>query len=222
MLVSPVVNGVVTTLRPTLTWKAVADANRYRARIATNFSGTTLYPGAEAEVTALAYTPTFDVPQGEYWYCVESRDVAGNWSGFTGEKRRFVINVSLTPANGANIIALAPSYTPNVILTWANVPGATYMLEIATDSSFSITETIGPLTANTYTLVGKPVGTYYWRVAVNGQQLPMSLARRFNVTPTLPVAPLIQTVGAQPGAVTNGGATNDQTPVVDWTVPANS
>jgi hypothetical protein len=220
-LVSPAVSGVVGTLRPTLTWKAVADATRYRARITTNFSGTTVYPGAEAEVAALTYTPTFDVPQGEYWFCVESRDAAGNWSGFVGEKRRFVINVSLTPANGANLIASAPTYRRNVGLTWTKVPGATYILEIATDSSFSITENYDAGTSASYTLTNMPLGTYFWRVRVNGIDMPQALARHFHVTPALPVAPVIQTTGAQPGAVTHGGVTTDDTPTFDWTVPTN-
>lgn len=227
VLLSPALNGTVTQLLPTLKWKAVSDANRYRARIATNFSASTLFLGpggvpAEAEVTSLAYTPAFNIPQGEYWYAVESRDAAGNWSGFTGEKRRFTVNVSLSPANGANIIAKAPAYQSNVLLTWTKVPGATYQIQVASDSSFSDGFTTSTITGTSHILTNLPCGTYYWRVHILGQsQLPQSLARRFYVTPALPVAPLIQTVGAQLGAVTSGGFTHDTTPVFDWTVPAN-
>ena len=221
-LLSPALNGVVTNLRPVFTWQAAASAVKYRHRIASNFSGATPIGGGDAIITGLTRTPTFDVPQGEYWYCVEAQDAAGNWSGFVGEKRHFLINVSLTPANGANIIASPPSYTPGVTLTWTKITGATYDLQIADDSSFSgFVRDFTGLAGNSYTVANLPVGTYFWRVAVNGQQLPMSLARRFNVTPVLPVAPVIQTIGALPGAVTNNGFTNNQTPRMDWTVPAN-
>jgi len=217
-LTTPAVNGVATVLRPVFTWARVTDATRYFIQIATNFSCSTVVH--EAEVATVTYTPTEDIPQGEYWWCVKARDAAGNWGDF-GEKRRFAINISMSPANDANIIAVAPSFTPNVVFTWTRITGATYSLEIATDSSFTDTVVIPGLTVTTYTLTGRPQGTYYWRVAVNGQNLSQSLARRFNITSALPVAPLIQTSGALPGAVANNGVTNDTTPVFDWTVPAN-
>lgn len=221
-LTSPVANAVVTTLRPTLTWKTVADATRYRARITTDAAGTNPVTGGEGEVTGTSFTPTADIPQGEYWYCVESRDAAGNWSGFVDEIRRFVINVSLTPANGANVIAASSPYTPNVVLTWTKVTGATYAIEVATDSSFTAPVfTDGPLISASYSLPNRPVGIYYWRVSVNGAQLPGRLARTFTVTLAPPTAPFLQTTGAQPGAVANGGVTTDTTPFFDWSVPTN-
>lgn len=219
-LLAPSLNGVVATIRPVIKWKAVADAKRYRARIATNFSGATLFPGAEAEGSSLVYVPGVDIPQGEYWFCVESQDAAGNWSGF-GEKRRFVVNLSLAPANGQLFVLKSAPYTTDVTLTWAKIPGATYHVEVSRDSAFSISDIYGPLTTSSHKLIAMPPDTYYWRVRLNVAELPVSLARSFVITPSLPVAPLIQTNGAQAGAVTNNGVTNDTTPMLDWTVPAN-
>jgi hypothetical protein len=215
-LVSPALNGVSTTLRPTFKWEAVSDAVRYRLLVASNFSCSTTVLEATNIATA-SFTPATNLPQGEYWYCVESTDAAGNASGFA-EKRHFVVNLSLLPANGANVVAATAPYRPSVVLTWTNVSGATFDLDIATDSSFTDTVT-QQVTGNRFTVTTLSFGTYYWRVGLPGNALPQSLARHFTITPPVPVAPGIQT--AVPGSLRQGAFTNDTTPVFDWSVPAN-
>jgi hypothetical protein len=219
-LLSPAVNEVVSTLRPTLKWKPIADAVSYHAIIATNFSATTPYGSQIVDVTTPSYTPSVDIEQGEYWFAVESRDAAGNLSG-AGEKRHFVINLSQVPANGSTIVAKGPAYTAPVTLTWTKIPGATYTLQIAPDSSFSVYDEHPNLTEASFTLAAHPLGSFFWRVAVNGASLPPSLARSYTVTPPLPEAPLIQTAGAISGALADQAITNDPSPAFDWTVPAN-
>jgi len=219
-LISPVVNGVADTLRPTFTWQPVADATGYHFRITTNFSLTTVQsPANDVDVATASFTPSADLPQGEYWYGAMARDAAGNWSPY-GEKRHFIVNVSKTPAKGANVFPQGTSTTADVVLTWTEVPGATYTLQVATDSSFSVLDEYGPLSTASYTLTGRPFGTYYWRVAVNGAYPSQSLARSFTVTPPLPEAPMIQTPGLS-GALADKAITNDVSPSFDWTVPAN-
>jgi hypothetical protein len=214
-LTAPALNGVVTTLRPTFSWRAVSGANLYHLRVATNFSCSTSV--FDIETATASYKLTSDLPQGEYWFCVEARDTANNWTGF-GEKRRFVVNVSLTPANGSNIVVAAPGTTANIKFTWTAIPGASYAITVATDSSFSVLILDNqPVTGTTFTLANQPFGIYYWRVTVNNGDLPMSLARSVTITPPLPLAPVIQT----PGSVANAGFTNDTTPFLDWTVPGN-
>ena len=222
LLIAPALNEAVETLRPTFTWQPVADAAKYHFRIATNFSLSTPQSAAnDVDVATTSFTPATDLPQGEYWYGAGAFDAAGNWSDY-GEKRHFTVNVSKTPANGANIVSQGSANTADVVLTWTAIPGGTYDLQVATDSSFSGTVFEYPnLTTNSFTLTNWQYGNYYWRVRVNGQELPISLARSFNVTPPLPEAPLIQTTGAIPGAVTDGLQTTDQSPNFDWTVPAN-
>lgn len=219
-LFKPTVNSVNPTLRPTLTWQAIPDAVSYRVIIASNFSATTPVNGNDLDVTKTSFTPAADLPQGEYWFAVRSRDAAGNLSE-AGEKRRFLVNLSQAPANDGRIIVKSPATTADVVLTWTKIPGATYTLEVSGDSSFSLVDSFPNLTEATFTLTGKPIGTYYWRVSVNGTDLPMSLARIFTITPPVPDAPLIQTEGAIAGAVANGAFTNDTSPNFDWTVPAN-
>jgi|GEM_PF-3220510 len=221
VLVAPAVDAVVSTFRPALKWQSVADAAGYRAIIATDSAASTPYGNQQVDVTTTSYTPTVDIPQGEYWFAVESRDAAGNLSGH-GENRRFVINLSQAPANGSTVVAKGPAYTAGLALAWTKVPGATYTLQIATDSSFTTTTDYPNLTAATFALKNQPVGTYYWRVNVNGGSvLSGSLASSFTVTPPLPEAPLIQTAGAISGALADKAMTNSVTPSFDWTVPAN-
>lgn len=217
-LIFPGLNEVISTYRPTLTWKPVTDAVAYRARICTNFSASTIYNGNEAIVTTPSFPSITDIPQGEYWYAVEAQDVAGNWSGF-GEKRRFTVNLSLT-TSGTIFYPQAGASMTGVPLTWASVPGATYAVEIATDSSFSLTTTYD-VTGTNFTVPNLGYGTYYWRMRVNGVDMPMSLARNFHVSPPLPEGPLNQTEGAIAGAVADKAVTTDRTPSFDWTKPAN-
>lgn len=66
------------------------------------------------------FAPTADLPQGEYWFCVESKDTQGDWSGF-GEKRRFVVNYLQSPANESVIVAKTPAFTANVVLKWGKI-----------------------------------------------------------------------------------------------------
>ena len=221
VLLSPGLNEAVSILRPTLKWKPIADAVSYRAVIATNFSANTIYGNQEVDVTTTSYTPSVDIPQGEYWFAVESRDAAGNLSG-KGEKRRFVINLSQAPANASAIVAKGPAYTAPVALTWTKIPGATYTLQISTDFSFAVFNEHPNLTEASFTMAAHPLGVFYWRVFVNGtNELPLSLARSYTVTPPLPDAPLIQTTGAISGALADKAITNSQMPSFDWTVPAN-
>jgi hypothetical protein len=209
-LLAPALNGIVTTLKPTFSWQPRAGAVQYRLLIASNFSCSTIISGGEVFTTTTSYIPTTNIPQGEYWFCVEAKDNTNTWSGF-GEKRRFVINLSKTPLNLS-----VNTLNKNATLTWTAVVGASYDVEIASDSSFSIVPyQANGLTTASYAVTNLPYGQYFWRVAVNGNQLPMSLARSFYISPPLPTAAL----NALP--LNNGKFTNNINPTLNWTVPSN-
>lgn len=215
----PALNGVEPTLRPLFKWSLVTGANRYRLRVATNFSCTTLV-SPEFDVVVATATHTFATPlaQGEYWFCVESLNTTnGNASGFVGEKRRFVINVSLTPANGAVIFPLNGATTAPIPFTWTHVLGAAYIIQIADDSSFSGLIEEFATSVPSFNFPSRPFGTYFWRVRVNGAELPMSLARKVTISPPLPLGPIIKT----PAPIPHLGFTNDTTPMLAWNVPTN-
>lgn len=213
-LITPSLNGVVNTLRPTFKWESLTDINLYNLRISSNFSCSTLV--LDVESTTATYTTLVDIPQGEYWFCVRAQDKAGNWSNFA-EKRRFVVNVALSPTNNSLIVAPVNATTANITFKWTAIAGANYTLQVADDSSFSGTVIEQNTLSSSHTLNNMPFGNYYWRVMVNGLNLPMSLSYHVTVTPPLPTAPAIQS----PAGVANNGFTVDTNPFLDWTIPSN-
>ena len=218
-LTAPALNTVIPTQRPAFTWTALPDVTRYALRVATNDTCTTPVSAAfEVNViSTTTYTFAVPLPQGEYWFCVSAQDTAGNISGFSGEKRRFVVNIALTPVHNAVVVPAATATTAPITFTWTAAVGTNYTLQVDNNGDFSSPEVNQTLTSAAFTIPAQVYGTYHWRVRVNGDLLPAILARRVTVTPKSPLAVAIQ----MPSSVPNAGFTNDTTPFFDWTVPAN-
>jgi hypothetical protein len=168
----------------------------------------------DVQVTTTTFAFPENLPQGEYWFCVEAKDRAGNWSGFLGEKRRFIVNVSLTPANNAVVVLPSAIATTNLTFRWSAVTEAAYNITIASDPGFSslIVNNV-PVTGTSYTLPGQSSGTYYWQVSVNSTTVPVPLAHHVTVSPPLPGMPLA------PFTPANNAFTSDTTPTLTWTAP---
>ena len=147
---------------------------------------------------------------------VLSRDAAGNESAYSAT-RTVTINIQTTPANGATVLTLRPTFA------WALVPGATqYQVQVATDSGFTDIKYTSPNIAGTVARHILPLpspltvyGTYYWRVNVNrgaasGNVIEASpFSRTITLSPAAAAAPILV-------APNTGSATADTTPDLSW------
>ncbi|MBZ0290254.1 MAG: hypothetical protein K8I30_21700, partial [Anaerolineae bacterium] len=219
----PADNAVTNLVRPTLSWLATPNANRYH--LVVNPTNTCTVSGATivnfttatpvlAQALSAAVMPA-PLPQGEYFWCVEALDAALFGSGFQASPRRFVVNLSNVPADNANIIALAAGARP--VFSWlsSGLPaGTTYQLKISTNPDMTGQVYLGPvLTTLSHVIpLASPLlyDQYYWQVAVNGTfPDPAIVKRTFIVTPALPLAPMLT------GPVT-GSSFSAVLPLLQW------
>ena len=172
-IVSPVDGSSVGNANPTLSWKAVGNAVRYRVQISTSLSfASTIY---SADVYALQATPPTLLPFSTLYWRVAGEDdgnVLGPWSAASFTKSISSAPVALTPTNGQTL-----TFPTNpVVFSWQPVPGAvSYTLQVGNSSDFIGAQQFG--TYNTsYTLTdtqsftksdGSTPQSWWWQVQAN-------------------------------------------------------
>jgi hypothetical protein len=165
VLTAPAANALVAAPKPMFTWVAVPGATSYLVDVDNTDTTFTHKVINGAPVVAATYTSTVVLPQGTYYWQVRAKDAAGNITA--SASRSFTIFIGLTPANGAVVPTGKPTFT------WSIVPGATYNVQVATDTGFSAMVSgyphpVGAVAAPavpTYIPVAALLpGTYYWRV----------------------------------------------------------
>lgn len=198
-------DGSTVTGTPTYTWNTVAGATHYQFHYDDDDSFMdVLYTSAELKAAALVPTQSFKPPlqePGTYYWQVQSRDVNGNWSGWS---EAFSVTVAAaepvapllgTPAANATL-GVMPTFT------WGAVSyGNIYQVQI--DDSNLFNDPLINFNANpgelTYTVPeadSLTQGTYYWRVRaynVDSQAGLWSAVRAFKVDATPPLAPVLNT-----------------------------
>jgi hypothetical protein len=208
----------VNTPRPTLTWKAVTNADRYRVQIDNNSDfSSPLFAGSGRVVTTtnLALTSTVlpvALTQTKYYWKVQAHDASG-WSG-DSDVWEFTVDLATTPANDA-VITGANTVRPTFTWAGASLAGATYVVQIddAPDFAAPLVHESTPRTGTTYQVPAGAAlghGIYYWRVVVNGEDIDeaLNIYNRFTVSPAIPAPALT--------APANNLLTTDQTLLFDW------
>lgn len=205
-LTQPAAAGMVSTARPTFRWLAAPTANRYHIQVAANAAFTS--PLIDIEVGSVSYPSTVVLPQGVYYWHVQSRDAVGNWGGY-GLAQTFSVSLQTAPTVGAFVTDTTPA------LQWAAYPGAVlYKVELATDAAMHNLVSGFPqnVARPGYTVpTALPQGVYYWRVQVDiGSGFVASpFVRSFTVTNAPPVAPRL----TEPA---NNAVLADATPLLGW------
>lgn len=151
-------------LRPELSWTVEADAVSYRLQVARDPSFNDLVP-VEPEPGTNRYLPTQDLPEGELFWRVASRDEAGNHSQWSQVDR---FEIDITPPQKPRPKEMSPNPTRErqPILAWEKVPDAeTYHIQVASEASFSqpiLDERVATSTLRASRLL--PEGDIFWRV----------------------------------------------------------
>lgn len=208
---APSDNGVIYAARPTFTWRTATSANRYRIQVATNLQFTN--PLLDMETASLSQLSSVTLPQGSYFWHVQSRDAAGNWGLWSGA-RVFTVALQRAPARDGFSVDTTPTFQ------WYSYPGATrYQLQVATDDAFN-NIVVNYTTPNARGLVytsptALPLAVYYWRVNVDlGTGFTISPVQwKLVVTPTPAAAPIVT-------APANNALLTDATPTLTWNGPA--
>ncbi len=203
-------------VRPTLVWRGFDGAVRYRVTLSTSsdLSSPLLfeYEVAAPRLTLTAAVLPTPLAQGVYYWSVAAMDAANHW-GTQSPVSSFVVRLPLTPAGNAALVT-ANTIAPTFTWATAGLVGASYVVEIATDSSFgNIIHTGTPTTATAYRLPAANAlghGEYYWRLLVNGVVPPPESSLRFAVTTSVLPAPLLTSPN-------NGVTLTTGTPTLQWT-----
>ena len=151
---------------PTLRWERTPGANQYTIEISA--SAGFADPAIEAVTYATSYTPIFALPDGEYFWRVKAR-AAFVWGPYS-EIRSFVkdwsdngtiVPLLNSPENNGERIAFN-----NDDFSWTHVAGAgSYLLEIATDETFSTSEYTATSIRNQHAPTKRlENNVYHWRV----------------------------------------------------------
>lgn len=212
-LSNPTVNRVMTTARPVFSWLAATGANRYRLQVDDNSDFSS--PIINHEVTTLSYTSPVSLPQGSYYWRVQSRDAALNWGSF-GEERSFTVNIQRSIANNGYSTDTTPPFQ------WYAWTGATrYQLQLDDSNDFSSpliefnTANASVLSYSSVTVLG--YGTYYWRVNIDtGSGFVTS---PFHWTLTISPSPAAAPTLLSP---VNSSTTADTTPDFIWNASAST
>ncbi|MBW2675026.1 MAG: hypothetical protein JRD89_16710, partial [Deltaproteobacteria bacterium] len=206
--VVPALGATGVSITPTLAWPAVAGAASYDVQVAAEPDSTFTSPIVDTNVSTNTYEITEPLEYfTKYYWRVRSRnagadgelntedDILSAWttSSFTTEEQSAPAMFGLepdieSPAFGAENVSRTPT------LTWTPIAGATYDLEVSTDSTFATTVVSATgLEANIYE-ISEPLeyGTkYFWRVrAVTATQTSAWTASSFT-TEEKPAAPTI-------------------------------
>lgn len=202
-LVLPADGGTTTGLThpplgvPTLAWGESSGADRYRVEIST--SAGFADPIVEQITYANSYTPIFSLADGEYFWRVKA-GFAAEWGEYS-EIRTFVKSWDADGAILPSLISPQNGSTRTTFrhedFTWTAMPGAAgYLLEIATDATFSTVV----YSAKTTTTAHSPTthlnnNAYFWRVTAYDNQDNFAVPSEYfsftfdwNIAPT-PLAP---------------------------------
>jgi hypothetical protein len=149
-----------------LNWSPVAGASEYWVMRTEGFAGCDLGKAKIATVTGTSYTDTEVANTRQYCYSIvpaSSSACYGRASACSCTMPACAApgSVALTaPANGATGVNLV------TVLDWADVAGATFEVQVATDSAFTNVVASNTLTASNWTVA--PVlnadTSYFWRV----------------------------------------------------------
>ena len=151
---------------PTLRWEKTPGAKQYTIEVSA--SAGFAEPVIATVTHATSYTPIIALPDGEYYWRVKARETL-EWGPYS-EIRSFVKDWS----DNGNIVPLLLSPEANSEriafnnkdFSWTPVAGAgSYLLEIATDETFSTPEYTGVTVRNQHTPTERlENNVYYWRV----------------------------------------------------------
>jgi fibronectin type III domain protein/WD40 repeat protein len=211
-LMAPATNAILNSAQVTYTWTSVSTATQYRLQVAAN----ALFTNPAIDVlTASTSQIGASLGQGLYYWHVQARDAAGNWTAWNAIST-FTINFMRSPVNNAVIIAAAGA---RPTFQWYSVVGASgYQIDIATDTGFNGIVYSSPVLSaayNSFTIPGTDPAltyqSYYWRLTPVGMPSVSNVYWSFAVTPPLPSAPIL----SAPASAT---LTNDNTPELDWLV----
>ena len=198
-LSSPANNSSGMSLTPTLSWSAVAGADKYRleVNIKPDFSGTVIYDQNTLTSTSKIIGGLAD--NVKYYWRVTALNNAGN-SGNASSIFSFTTTQSVLVAGTNGAIGVSTSPT----LSWNKTSGAsTYRLEVNTKSDFTgtvvfnnntIADTMQSLSGLAYNT------TYYWRVTAKSNALAKtSSSAIYNFTTKLNGPSLISPVNNATG-----------------------
>src|SRR5262249_45359618 len=138
-LTAPLDKAIVVSVRPNLTWGAVAAVANYRIDIDVDDdnNGTCDFAGNVVDNVLVAAVPTTvsymppALAQGSYCWRVRAVDAAGNTT--PSASRSFSVFIGTAPANGAFAPAGKPAFQ------WGAVVGATgYELQVSNDTTFAV------------------------------------------------------------------------------------
>ncbi len=186
----PANNAPLIRATPAFSWLAAVGANAYQFQYdeATDFSDPAYTSGV---LSVLTHTPTPAMGLGTWYWRVKSRDVAGNWSEWSGY--RTITILPLIPVAPASTVPGTNSFTNDNTpdFNWNPVTGAAkYEIQIDNLPTFAapIEMTVNDVGTTTYTaLTSLTDGLKYWRVrAYNTVNEPgaWSLVRFFTVDTT--------------------------------------
>ena len=206
-------------------WGAATDGNTYQIQIAK--SNTFGLPTVDVTSAAgvLAYSAS-DLPDGKYYWrvrAINTADTHGTWSLV----RSFTIDTTPPPSPGLSspanntIVRAAPKFI------WKAVSGAVrYQLQYDDDAGFvdalytsgELIPTAGATSISFTPTPAQELGMYYWRVRAldaAGNWGAWSTGWHVDFRPPIPAAPLLTSPGS-------AALLNDNTPLMEWTTPANA
>jgi len=188
--------GTVFQGNPSFKWMPSATAVAYWFQYASDASFT-LNLFTSPAVTSTTYTPPTPMPQGVYYWHVQSQDAAGNLSAWSVPR-----TVSIKPLLPAAPIQIAPATslltnTSPVTLTWGSTANAqSHQVQVDNNSTFTSPEVDQAVSVTSYQATGLPDGIYAWRVRginIFGSPGAWSTVRSFTLDTTPPSAPILNT-----------------------------
>ena len=187
-------NAAISRGTPTFSWLAAATANAYQFAYDNEANcPSPLYTSA-VQATLTHLPPAMEL--GTYNWCAQSRDPAGNWSGWSASRTVIIRQpipiapVLTLPANALVTLDTTPDFG------WNAVPyGSTYEIQIDNLATFAVPiEQEATGLGLTYTATPLTDGLKYWRVRavnVHGEPGAWSLPRAVTIDTTAPLPPVL-------------------------------
>jgi len=203
VLKTPLDLSYINTNRPTLSWKSVAGANRYRVDVntAANFAGTAILTDRETGSLSLALNaanlPT-PLEQDRYYWRVQGKETSSGTWGPESDTWEFTVDLANKPSED-QILTVNTDGTARPKFEWATsgIANAQYTVQVDDNADFSSVEhTFGPVGTLSYTpSVAEALdwGNYYWRVLVNGDTptAALNIGNYFIISPAAAATKLL-------------------------------